>query len=231
NSRVTVRAAAVTGAQSIDVQGMPAAGRDVAERVLRSALLGKVVRVGDSVTLLPRDLGPDFPTADAARTLRSRLGMQWSTTLLTVTATAPDGVVSVQPTTDVRPAGTAGPRSAVGPATGSGAGPAATGAGTGSEATTTRSASAPAGATARAARGRGDGLARPHRTVDRRGRRRGPGGRRRPRGGAGPVAGAGAGPRGSAALSRRLPAPRRAGGGPAGRRQGDVRAVGSGRTE
>lgn len=148
NSRVTVRAAAVTGAQSIDVQGMPAAGRDVAERVLRSALLGKVVRVGDSVTLLPRDLGPDFPTADAARTLRSRLGMQWSTTLLTVTATAPDGVVSVQPTTDVRPAGSAGPRSAVGPATGSGAGPAATGAGTGSEATTTRSATAPAGATA-----------------------------------------------------------------------------------
>src|SRR5699024_352463 len=121
DARVTVRAAQVTGAQSIEVQGLPPAGRGVAERVLRSALLGKVVRVGDSVTLLPRDLGPDFPTADAARTLRSRLGMQWSTTLLTVTATAPDGVVSVQPTTDVRPAGTAGPRSAVGPATGSGA--------------------------------------------------------------------------------------------------------------
>src|SRR5699024_6933311 len=148
NSRVTVRAAAVTGAQSIEVQGMPAAGRDVAERVLRSALPGKVGGVGDSVTLVPRALGPHCPTAGAGRRLRTRLGMQWSTTLLTVTATAPDGVVSVQPTTDVRPAGSAGPRSAVGPATGSGAGPAATGAGTGSEATTTRAASDPAGATA-----------------------------------------------------------------------------------
>src|SRR5699024_10031327 len=64
NSRVTVRAAAVTGAQSIDVQGMPAAGRDVAERVLRSALLGKVVRVGDSVTLLPRDLRSEEHTSE-----------------------------------------------------------------------------------------------------------------------------------------------------------------------
>lgn len=101
DARVSVRAAAVTGAQSIEVQGLPAAGHDVAERVLRSALLGKVVRVGDSVTLLPRDLGPDFPTGDASRTLRNTLGAAWSTGLLTVTATAPDGVVSVQPTTAV----------------------------------------------------------------------------------------------------------------------------------
>ncbi|AWH96514.1 AAA family ATPase [Dietzia psychralcaliphila] len=101
DARVTVRAARVTGAQSVEVQGLPPAGRGVAERVLRSALLGKVVRVGDSVTLLPRDLGPDFPTADTSRTLRNTMGVQWSTELLTVTATVPDGVVSVQPTTAV----------------------------------------------------------------------------------------------------------------------------------
>ncbi|GAA3512090.1 AAA family ATPase [Dietzia aurantiaca] len=105
DARVTVRAAQVTGAQSIEVQGLPPAGRGVAERVLRSALLGKVVRVGDSVTLLPRDLGPDFPTADTTRTLRNSMGAQWSTELLTVTATVPDGVVSVQPTTAVIEAG------------------------------------------------------------------------------------------------------------------------------
>ena len=75
DARVTVRAAQVTGAQSIEVQGLPPAGRGVAERVLRSALLGKVVRVGDSVTLMPRDLGPDFPTADTSRTLRNVIGI------------------------------------------------------------------------------------------------------------------------------------------------------------
>lgn len=114
DARVTVRAARVTGAQSVEVQGLPPAGRGVGERVLRSALLGKVLRVGDSVTLLPRDLGPDFPTGDTSRTLRNTMGAQWSTALLTVTATVPDGVVSVQPTTAVVAAGTAGAAGAAG---------------------------------------------------------------------------------------------------------------------
>ncbi|HMT50841.1 MAG TPA: ATPase, partial [Dietzia sp.] len=121
DARVTVRAAQVTGAQSIEVQGLPPAGRGVAERVLRSALLGKVVRVGDSVTLMPRDLGPDFPTADTSRTLRNVIGMQWSTELLTVTATVPDGIVSVQPTTAVAAAGAAGAAGAGAAGAGAGA--------------------------------------------------------------------------------------------------------------
>lgn len=109
DARVSVRAADVTGAQSIEVRGLPPAGRGVAERVLRSALLGKVVRVGDSVTLMPRDLGPDFPTSDTTRTLRNTMGAAWSTELLTVTATVPGGTVSVQPTTAiVTGAGTGG---------------------------------------------------------------------------------------------------------------------------
>ena len=139
DARVTVRAAQVTGAQSIEVQGLPPAGRGVAERVLRSALLGKVVRVGDSVTLMPRDLGPDFPTADTSRTLRNVIGMQWSTELLTVTATVPDGIVSVQPTTAVAAAGAAGAAGAASIGSGPGAttspatpgGPARAGGGTG----------------------------------------------------------------------------------------------------
>lgn len=125
DARVTVRAAQVTGAQSIQVQGLPASGRGVAERVLRSALLGKVVRVGDSITLLPRDLGPDFPTSDTTRTLRNTMGAAWSTELLTVTATVPDGIVSVQPTTAVIEAG----------------GPSGLAVGTGPTPTTTRPAS------------------------------------------------------------------------------------------
>lgn len=115
DARVTVRAAAVTGAQSIEVQGLPAGGHEVAERVLRSALLGKVLRVGDAVTLLPRDLGPDFPTADATRSLRNLFGMTWSTQLLTVTATVPDGDVSVQPTTAVNTNSTSSSATTTGP--------------------------------------------------------------------------------------------------------------------
>ena len=130
NARVSVRAAQVTGAQSIVVQGLPVAGRGVAERVLRSALLGKVVRVGDSVTLMPRDLGSDFPTSDTTRTLRNTMGPAWSTELLTVTATVPEGIVSVQPTTAVIEAG--------GPSGGAGTAP---GVGARSGSTTTRSTS------------------------------------------------------------------------------------------
>ena len=98
---VSVRAAAVTGATSVQVQGLPPAAADLPARLLRSALLGKVVRVGDSVTLQPRDLGPDFPTGETTTSLRNLMGMTWSTQLLTVTATEPGGIVSVQPTTSV----------------------------------------------------------------------------------------------------------------------------------
>lgn len=101
DAAVTVRPAAVTGATSVEVRGLPATGTHLPERLLRSALLGKVLTVGDSVTLLPRNLGPDFPTGETTRSLRDAMGMEWSTRLLTVTATRPDGVVSVQPTTAV----------------------------------------------------------------------------------------------------------------------------------
>ena len=102
DSRVVVRPAEVIGATEVIVDGPRLAQATVTERVLRSALLGKVARVGDSLTLMPRDLGPSFPTGDTTRTLSNYLGAAWSSQLITVTATEPAGSVSIRPSTAVR---------------------------------------------------------------------------------------------------------------------------------
>ena len=64
---------------------------------LRLALLGKVMTVGDTVSLLPRDLGPGTSTSAAASALASSVGITWTSELLTVTGVDPTGPVSVQP--------------------------------------------------------------------------------------------------------------------------------------
>ena len=64
---------------------------------LRQALLGKVMTVGDAVSLLPRDLGPGTSTSAATRALAAAVGISWTSELLTVTGVDPDGPVSVQP--------------------------------------------------------------------------------------------------------------------------------------
>jgi len=102
DSRVIVRAADLTTAEEIVVDGPRLAQATVSDRVLRSALLGKVARVGDSLTLMPRDLGPSFPTGDTTRTLSNYLGAAWSSQLITVTQTVPTGSVSIRPSTAVR---------------------------------------------------------------------------------------------------------------------------------
>lgn len=102
DSRVVVRPADVIGATELVVDGPRLAQATITERVLRSALLGKVARVGDSLTLLPRDLGPEFPTGETRRTLKNYLGAAWSSQLVTVTGTTPGGTVSVSPSTAVR---------------------------------------------------------------------------------------------------------------------------------
>lgn len=102
DSRVVVRPADVIGATELVVDGPRLAQATITERVLRSALLGKVARVGDSLTLLPRDLGPEFPTGETRRTLQNYLGAAWSSQLVTVTGTTPGGTVSVSPSTAVR---------------------------------------------------------------------------------------------------------------------------------
>ncbi|WP_433730592.1 AAA family ATPase [Nocardia sp. CA-129566] len=102
DANVVVSPATVYGARQISVSGSVHATRTIPAATLRQALLGKVVTVGDAVSLLPRDLGPDISSSAATQALSRTFGIAWTTELLTVTATDPGrGPVSVQPNTAV----------------------------------------------------------------------------------------------------------------------------------
>jgi transitional endoplasmic reticulum ATPase len=94
---VIVSAVTVYGARSVTLSGSSLTTQSVAPGTLRQALLGKVMTVGDAVSLLPRDLGPGTTTSVASRALASAVGISWTSELLTVTGVDPDGPVSVQP--------------------------------------------------------------------------------------------------------------------------------------
>ena len=94
---VIVSAVIVYGARSVTLSGSSLATQSVSSATLRQALLGKVMTVGDAVSLLPRDLGPGTSTSAASRALASAVGISWTSELLTVTGVDPDGPVSVQP--------------------------------------------------------------------------------------------------------------------------------------
>ncbi|MFE9579043.1 AAA family ATPase [Nocardia sp. NPDC006044] len=101
DATVVVAPVTVYGAKQISVSGSVHATRTIPAATLRQALLGKVVTVGDTVSLLPRDLGPEISSAAASQALSRTFGIAWTTELLTVTATDPRGPVSVQPNTAV----------------------------------------------------------------------------------------------------------------------------------
>src|SRR6478735_1716607 len=94
---VVVAPVTVYGARSVTVRGSALATGSVPPATLRQALLGKVMTVGDTVSLLPRELGPDIPTSQASSALASAVGITWTSELLTVTGVDPAGTVSVQP--------------------------------------------------------------------------------------------------------------------------------------
>ncbi|MFY2859585.1 AAA family ATPase [Mycobacterium sp. THU-M104] len=96
---VLVGAVTVYGARSVTLAGSSLTTRSVSPVTLRQALLGKVLTVGDAVSLLPRDLGPGTSTSDATRALAAAVGISWTSELLTVTGADPHGPVSVQPNT------------------------------------------------------------------------------------------------------------------------------------
>lgn len=101
DTTVLVAPVTVYGARSVTLRGSTLATQSVASATLRQALLGKVMTVGDTVSLLPRDLGPGTSTTQASSALTSSVGITWTSELLTVTGTDPAGPVSVQPNSSV----------------------------------------------------------------------------------------------------------------------------------
>lgn len=102
NATVVVGPVTVYGARTVTVSGSALATRSIPDATLRQALLGKVLTVGDTVSLLPRDLGPGTSTAPATQALSRTFGVTWTTELLTVTAVDPANFpVSVQPNSAV----------------------------------------------------------------------------------------------------------------------------------
>ncbi len=96
-TEVIVGPVVVYGARSVTLSGSALATQSLSPVTLRLALLGKVMTVGDAVSLLPRDLGPGTSTSAATRALAASVGISWTSELLTVTGVDPDGPVSVQP--------------------------------------------------------------------------------------------------------------------------------------
>lgn len=101
DSPVLLTPVTVHGASRVLVIGSVIASQSVDEKTLRRALLGKVLSVGDAVSLLPRDLGPELTASDATRALARSVGITWTNELVTVTAVDPVGPVSVQTNTAV----------------------------------------------------------------------------------------------------------------------------------
>lgn len=97
DSAVLVAPVTVFGARSVTLTGSNLATRSITPATLRQALLGKVMTVGDTVSLLPRDLGPGTSTSAASAALAASVGITWTSELLTVTEVDPAGPVSVQP--------------------------------------------------------------------------------------------------------------------------------------
>ena len=114
DATVLVAPVTVYGARSVTLSGSALATKSVTSVTLRQALLGKVLTVGDTVSLLPRDLGPGTSTSEATSALAASVGITWTSELLTVTGTDPAGPVSVQPNSSVSwgGGGAAGPGAA-----------------------------------------------------------------------------------------------------------------------
>ncbi|CAA0109083.1 ATP-dependent zinc metalloprotease FtsH [Mycolicibacterium vanbaalenii] len=97
DTSVLVAPVTVYGARSVTLSGSRLATQSISGATLRQALLGKVMTVGDTVSLLPRDLGPGTSSSQASAALASSVGITWTSELLTVTGVDPSGPVSVQP--------------------------------------------------------------------------------------------------------------------------------------
>lgn len=149
-AEVVVAPARIAPASSVIVSGSTRARSLLTPETVRLGLIGKVLTVGDAVSLLPQDLAPapgvDIP--EARRRLSNAIGVAWTSELITVTATSPVGTVAMRPSTVV--AWRDGARTGV-PATSSASAPAPSAAAVPvpglSPVTTTAPTTPPAGAT------------------------------------------------------------------------------------
>jgi transitional endoplasmic reticulum ATPase len=97
--QVGIAPAPVRAARSVTLAGSAEIVAVVSPEMLRLALLGKVVMVGDNVSLLPQDVAPQDSVRDlvaaARRSLSNTIGYGWTSALLTVTAAEPAEAVLV----------------------------------------------------------------------------------------------------------------------------------------
>ncbi|MGW6447779.1 AAA family ATPase [Lentzea sp. NPDC055074] len=102
-SEIVVAPIQVTAARSITVAGSRLASTALTPDTVRLALTGKVLTVGDSVSLLPQDLAPPpgVNVSETRRKLSNAIGMTWTNELITITSTDPSGPVAVQPSSVV----------------------------------------------------------------------------------------------------------------------------------
>ncbi len=103
---VQVAKVVLTAARTVEVAGDANVSRIVSPDMLRRALLGKMVTSGDNISLLPQEnsLGGLVDQSDldsTRRQLRALMGMQWTTTLLTVTSVDTGGPALVTAGTTV----------------------------------------------------------------------------------------------------------------------------------
>jgi transitional endoplasmic reticulum ATPase len=102
-AEVVVSPASVSPARTLTISGSKLASASLTPETVRLALIGKILTVGDSVSLLPQDLAP-APGSDAFAVrgqLSRAIGMTWTNELLTITGSEPAGPVAVHPSTVV----------------------------------------------------------------------------------------------------------------------------------
>jgi transitional endoplasmic reticulum ATPase len=103
DAEVVISPAEVSPARMLTIAGSRLASASLTPETVRLALIGKILTVGDSVSLLPQDLAP-APGSDAFAVrgqLSRAIGMTWTNELLTITASEPSGPVAVHPSTVV----------------------------------------------------------------------------------------------------------------------------------
>ncbi len=93
----------IAPARTVTVAGSTMATKLLPPEAVRLALIGKVLTVGDAVSLLPQDLQP-APGSDVhavRQMLSTAIGAHWTSELITVTAADPAGPVVMRPSTVV----------------------------------------------------------------------------------------------------------------------------------